>query len=209
MHEPDIEKLRRFALVVALILLTYSVAGISLAPDAAISLIGLSFKVSRPGLLPIGLVMASVYAVIRFYYYGFMLKRSPYRVRRKVIDSLHCHKRKYIGGKKKVPTFFGPINFLASLWVPDRTKAEAYIRDFPEVFPRFALARPSMKIESQETYTEDGESDGMRYEVQVVIPIRCRMAAIAQDIDYASPIWLNLVSLAVFFVRIGLKGIYA
>jgi hypothetical protein len=209
MHEPDIEKLRRFSLVVALIVLTYSVAGISLLPDPAISVIGLTFKVSRPGLLPIGLVMASIYAVIRFYYYGFMLKRSPYRVRRDVIDGLHCHKRKYIGNKKKVPTYFGPTEFWASLWVPDRAKAEAYISNFPDVFPRFALARPSMKIKGKEAYNEDGENAGMRYEVQVVIPIRCRVTAIVQDIDYASPIWLNLVSLVVFFIRIGLKGIYA
>jgi hypothetical protein len=60
MYEPDIEKLRRFSLVVALITLTYSVAGISLVPDPGISVIGLTFKVSRPDLLPIGLVLASV-----------------------------------------------------------------------------------------------------------------------------------------------------
>ena len=43
MYEPDIEKLRRFSLVVALVLLTYSVAGISLSPEAAISVIGLIY----------------------------------------------------------------------------------------------------------------------------------------------------------------------
>ena len=125
MHKPDIEKLRRFSLVVALITLTYSIAGISLAPDPGISVIGLTFKVSRPALLPIGLVMASIYAMIRFYYYGFMLKKSPYRVRRDVIDSLRCRKRLYIGGKKKVPMYYGPVEFFSSLWVPDRSKAEA------------------------------------------------------------------------------------
>jgi len=209
MHEPDIEKLRRFSLVVALIILTYSVAGISLSPDAAISVIGLTFKVSRPGLLPIGLVMASIYAVIRFYYYGFMLKKSPYRVRRNVIDTLHCRKRKYFGGKRKVPTYLGPTEFWASLWVSNRKEAEEYINNFPEVFPKFALARPLMKIEGSKTCNEDGENERMQYDVQVIIPIRCRVTAIAQDIDYASPIWLNLVSLAVFFVRFGMKGIYA
>ncbi len=209
MYEPDIEKLRRFSLVVALVLLTYSVAGISLSPEAAISVIGLIFKVSRPGLLPIGLVLASVYAMMRFYYYGFMLRKSPYRSRRNVIDTLRCHNRQYITGRKKAPIYFGPTEFRASLWVPNRTKVEEHIRNFPEVFPKFALARPSMKIEMQEVFDEDGESNGMRYDVKVVIPIRCRMAAIVQDIDYASPIWLNFISLAIFFFNIGLKGIYA
>jgi hypothetical protein len=209
MHEPDIEKLRRFSLVVALITLTYSVAGISLVPDPGISVIGLTFKVSRPGLLPIGLVIASIYAMIRFYYYGFMLKKSPYRVRRDVIDNLHCYERPYIGGRKKVPTYFGPTEFAAALWVSDRAEAKAYIASFPEAFPKFALARPSMKIEASESSTEDGESVVMSYDVQVVIPVRCRLAGIIQDVDYSSPIWLNLVSLTIFFFRIGLKGVYA
>ena len=47
---------------------------------------GMTFKVSRPGLLPIGLVTASVCTVLRFFYYGFMLKKSPYRFRRDAID---------------------------------------------------------------------------------------------------------------------------
>lgn len=107
-----------------------------------------------------------------------------------------------------MPTYFGPTEFTASLWVSNRAKAEAYIAKFPEAFPKFALARPSLKIEGSESYTEDGDSAGMMYNVQVVIPIRCRMAAIVQDIDYSSPIWLSLVSLAIFFFRIGVKGIY-
>lgn len=210
MHKPNIEKLRRFSLVVALITLTYSVAGISLVPDPSISVIGLTFKVSRPSLLLIGLVIASLCAMIRFYYYGFMLEKSPYRVRRDTINSLHCYDRRYIGGRKKVPTYFGPTKFTASLWVSDRAKAEAYMATFPEAFPKFALgARPCTKIKASESYTEDGDSAGMRYDVQVVIPIRCRLAAIIQDIDYSSPIWVNLVSLIIFFFRIGLKGIYA
>jgi hypothetical protein len=204
MCEPDIEKLRRFSLVVALITLTYSVAGISLVPDPGISVIGLTFKVSRPNLLPIGLVLASIYAVIRFYYYGFMLKKSPYRFRRNIIDNLHCSKRQYIRGRKKVPTYFGPTEFHASLWVPDKAEVKAYIENFPDAFPKFALARPSMNINSKEVFTEDGDSRGMRYDVQVVIPVRCRLAAIIQDIDYSSPIWLNLVSLTTFLYWIGM-----
>jgi len=209
MHEPDIEKLRRFSLVVGLITLTYSVAGMSLVPDPGISFIGLTFKVSRPSLLPVGLVMASIYAMIRFYYYGFMLKNSPYRDRRDAIDNLTCYEYRYSGGREKVPTYFGPTKFGASLWVPERAKAEAYIAGFPEVFPKFALARTSMKIETSESYNEDGDSAGMFYNVEVVIPIRCRLVAILQDIDYSSPVWLNMISLTIFFFRIGLKGINA
>lgn len=204
MHEPDIEKLRRFSLVVALIMLTYSLAGIAMVPDSNISVVGLTFKVSRPSLLPIGLVIASLYAMFRFYYYGFMLKESPYRVRRDILDSLNCNDRRYNRGKK-VPTYIGGTEFEAKISLFSRDEAQKYISDFPDAFPRFARARPSMKIKSGESFNEDGDSY-IWHSVMVVIPVRCRLVAVVQDIDYSSPIWLNLVALIIFFFRIGLKG---
>jgi hypothetical protein len=207
MHVPDIDKLRRFSLVVALIILTYSIAGISLIPDRDLFIMGFPFKILRPDLLPIGLIMASIYTMIRFYFYGFMLRKSPYCVRRDVIDNLHCYKLPYIGrGKKKIPTYFGPTEFTASFYDSSREKAEEYIENFPEVFPKFARARSSMKIKPTEVGNEDGDVVGTAYDVQVVIPIRCRLAAIFQDIDYSSPIWLNLISLTTFFFSIEPKG---
>jgi hypothetical protein len=121
MHEPDIEKLRRFSLAVALVLLTYSVAGVSLTPNSGISLIGLTFKLSRPDLLPIGLIIASIYSTISFYYYGFMLKKSPYRVRRDIIDGLNSWEPNFTSGKK-VPVYFGPTEFETSPFCSDREK---------------------------------------------------------------------------------------
>ena len=208
MHEPDMEKLRRFSLVVALITLTYSLAGISLTPNAGISVMGLTFKVSKPSLLPIGLVTASFYAMFRFYYYGFMLKKSPCRVRRELLNSLHCPECFGSRVNNKVGVYFGPTKFSSSISFDDRIKADEYITGFPMVFPKFAMAEPSMKIESSEAATETKEGEYYTetvYDVQVVIPIRCRLAAMIQDIDYSSPIWLNLVSLIIYFFRIGLR----
>lgn len=209
MHEPDIEKLRRFALAVALILLTYSVAGVSLKPGSGISVMGLIFEVSRPGLLPIGLVIASICAMIRFYYYGFMLKKSPYCLRHDAIDNLgdpRYMRRKNAKGKivNRVPVYLGPSKFETSIWEQSKEKAEEYCSRFPEVFPKFAGARSSAKIRPEQSFNEEGEPAGIRYTVDVEIPIRCRIAAVFEDIDYSSPIWLNLISLAIFFSRVWL-----
>jgi hypothetical protein len=173
-----------------------------MVPDSNISVVGLTFKVSRPSLLPIGLVIASFYAMFRFYYYGFMLKKSPYRVRRDILDNLYCNDRSYHRGKK-VPTYIGGTEFEAKLSSSSRESAEKYISDFPDVFPKFARARPSMKIESSEAATEDGDISTW-YSAEVNIPVRCRFVAIVQDIDYSSPVWLNLVSLIIFFFQIRL-----
>ena len=147
-----------------------------------------------------------------------MLKKSPYRVRRDVIDGLNCAELRYIGGRKTwrgnvkrkpVPVYFGPVEFTASIYESDRAKVEAYVASFPEAFPKFARGRPSLKIRGRESFTEDGEPDGMRYSADVIIPIRCRVAAIIQDIDYSSPIWLNLLALSIFFSRIWFHGVHA
>ena len=205
MYEPGIEKLRRFALAVGLILLTYSLAGISMKPDSEISVIGLTFKVSRPELLPVGLVIASLYSMIRFYYYGFMLKKSPYRLRRDAIEGLinlgPSFRRSLRGLKRKrVSVYFGSIKeFESRTWDEDRTKVEAYVADFPNIFPKFAGARASAILKYDQSRDEDGEPAGIGYTATVSIPLWCRLAAMVQDIDYFLAIGLNVISLAIFF----------
>ena len=59
---PDLERLRRFALAIGLVTLTYGVAGISLTAGATVSPFGIPFTISRPDFLPVGLAIASLYA---------------------------------------------------------------------------------------------------------------------------------------------------
>ena len=200
MHEPNLEKLRRFSLVIALVIITYSIAGISLDPDSKVSVIGVAFKVAKPELLPTGLIIASLYGMVSFYYYGFMLKKCPFRVRRDLIDELDTWEPKYVPGQK-VPIFFGPTQFETPIGYSEPEKVELYVKNFPEIFPKFARARASAKVVSSPSCTEDGEPY-TSYRASIVIPKRCRLVAIFQDIDYASPIWLNVLALAAFSYRV-------
>jgi len=204
MLEPDLEKLRRFSLTVALLILTYSVAGISLEPNSGISIIGLAFKVSQPDWLPIGLIVASIYGTISFYYYGFLLKKSPYRVRRGVLDGLYCFERPYITGKK-IRMYFGPTDFETRLSAEDPSKIQQYVDSFPDAFPKFAGASPSLQLQQEQAQTTQGKSV-TTYSAKVIIPIRCRLLAAFQDFDYSLPIWLNLGSLAIFFLQAWMRG---
>ena len=196
MYTPSIEKLRRFSLVIAMVLLTYSIAGISLDPNAQVLLVGLAFKVSRPELLPIGFVLASLYGLISYYYYAFMLAMSPYRVRRDIIDGLNSWEPSFTAGSK-VHVYFGPTEFETSPWHTDRKEVEDYVEEFPNAFPKFARARASATLVSDQNCNEDGDVY-RTYAARVIIPVRCRLAAIFQDIDYSLPIWLNCIALIVF-----------
>lgn len=202
-YEPDIDKLRRFSLVIALILLTYSVSGISLKPDLVISVIGFPLNVARPELLPIGLVIASICSIIRFYYYGFLLNKSPSRFRRDVIKKLYLGPRLRKGKIKKLLKhfYFGQIKDVdSSIYDEDRNKVESFIEGFPNIFPKFAGATASARITFSEGRDEDGEPTGtIYYGAKVSIPIRCRLSATFENIDYSVPIWLNIISLAIYW----------
>src|SRR3989442_15402457 len=102
---PDIERLRRFGLIIALILISYAAAGIELERGAKVSVLGLPFVIRRPELLSLGLMLASAYALVRFYYYGFMLSHSPQRRRKDLLHKLHGHGGY---GTYKGSVFFGP-----------------------------------------------------------------------------------------------------
>jgi hypothetical protein len=80
--EPELEKLRRFCMVIALVLITYVFAGVKVDVSKTITVLGLPLSLSRPELIPIALIIASVYNTLRFYYYGFLLRRSPAKKRR-------------------------------------------------------------------------------------------------------------------------------
>ena len=80
---PDLGRLRRFSLAVGIVLAVYSSAGVTLDPDRAISLFGLPLKVATPSIITFGLVIASIYGLVRFWYYGVMLTESPGAMRRR------------------------------------------------------------------------------------------------------------------------------
>ena len=62
---PDIEKLRRFSLMVALALIFYTASGISLDAGAKASALGIPFIINNPDLLLVCFLLASIYGFIR------------------------------------------------------------------------------------------------------------------------------------------------
>jgi hypothetical protein len=81
MNTPDLTKLRRFGLLIALILITYSVAGLDIDAPAKVNVMGLPLIIRRPDFLPVGLVLASIYCIIKYIYYGYLVQTSPTQAR--------------------------------------------------------------------------------------------------------------------------------
>ena len=83
-HGPNLQNLRRFSLVIGLSLITFSLAGIEIQADEVLRPLGFPLKISEPALVRTVLVIASVYAIIRFSFYGIFIAGTPRRRRKEL-----------------------------------------------------------------------------------------------------------------------------
>ncbi len=194
---PDLERLRRLALIAALLLISYSAAGIRLEPAAKVSLLGVPFVISTPYLLPLGLILISCYGLLRFYYYGFMLSTSPYRNRADLLRRLHPEGGY---GSYQGPSFFGPTKFSTVTLTTDSSEVETQISQLLDAFPKVGRKKPTGTLNAHRDLDEEGE-EYVSWGADFTIPTTCRLAAILQDIDYAAPVWMNLLALGTAFTR--------
>ena len=197
---PDVERLRRFALAAGLLLLTYVAAGISLDTDLHVAPLGIPFRISRPELLPIALVLATLCGMLRFYYYAVMLADSPFRVRRDLLDSLVFFPSSPCLAKSP-PMYWGPTELDSSPLTDDRSQVEQLAAKLQIAFPKFARARVKATVEAVPATDYKGE-DYVTWGLKVVIPLRCRIAALLQDVDYTAPVWFNMLVLGIAAYRL-------
>jgi len=83
---PDLDKLRRFTLIIGMILLVYSLAGVKLQSPAQIRPLGIPLEISHPEYLPVGLILVSLFAAIRFWFYAVKRSHTPAFIRRAFIN---------------------------------------------------------------------------------------------------------------------------
>ena len=197
---PNLEKLRRFTFGTGLILLAYFAAGVDLEPGAKISILGIPSIIRRPELLSTSLIVASVYALFRFYYYGFMLGHSPHSCRRNVLHKLHAEvpgsRGNYNGS-----VFFGPKVYSITPSLSNRADAETQLKEIINTFPKVGGVSVTGKVEPYHFYDEEGD-EHIAYNAHVTIPATCRVASFLQDLDYMAPILLNVGALTLAAVRI-------
>ena len=90
-HGPNLQNIRRFSLVIGLSLITFSLAGVEIQADEVLRPLGFPLKISEPGLVLPVLVIASVYAIIRFSFYGIFFAGTPRRRRKELWKDMGPH----------------------------------------------------------------------------------------------------------------------
>ena len=175
---PDLYRLRRFALAVGLVLFTYSLAAVELDMGETIRPLGVPLTVNSPEWLGIGLAVASLYALARFWYYGMATTTTPAAKRRSRLGELGVTRRYKIDNSWRA--------------FPSDLRSQ---RDLvADVFPRIPGTRIKLFPEPP------GGGTIMKIEC-IEIPLLLRLAARLQDVDYTAPIWVNGIALLTFGIR--------
>lgn len=169
---PDLEKVRRFALGVALVHLALAFAGVQLDASRQITPLGIPLKIGTPHLFAYVLLAASLYASLRFLFYAYFAVESPTALRRHVFEFLAAEELK-VGETVQYHTN-SPAN---------ARRLERFIES----------AVPGGRASADEAPTP---SAPQRWEVTYFIPKYARYLGRVQDLDYSAPIWTNVLAMA-------------
>lgn len=172
MQALDLTKLRRFALLIAIIIITYSIAGFKLDAPAKVQPLGIPLVIQRPDFLLIGLLLASLYSVIRYIYFGYFVQISPARARRLL--------------RKGSPVYAPTLNI--SLEEFTEKIADEIERYFPSIG----------KLEAK--YITSQDDSGCSVEIQV--PRLVWLLSLLEDIDYGLPIIANIMAVIVWVIML-------
>lgn len=170
MKQPDIDKLRRFALAAGLILITYFVAGVEPSPPVIFSVLGISFQIMSPEYIPIGFILVSLYGGIRFLFYGILINKSPSNIRKSMTLN---------------PTIDNPDMYMIKIEPEQKSK----------VLSELSYAFPYINRLGGVTYKEGiSESHNFGY-IYFSVNWKTRILATIHDADYTSPVWVNAFAL--------------
>lgn len=171
-ENPDLQRRRRLALVLGLILMTYSLAAIELNANATIAPLGIPLKVANPDLLGIGLALATLYATLRYTYYDLVCSLSPRRFRAVLMEE---------------ETESDETDYRYELFEGESRS---------EVLTQLNLHFPSLS--SVGVLVTEPEHEMERHIVEYKLPPYTRWLAFVQDVDYTSPVWFPFIAIGLW-----------
>ena len=170
MQSIDLTKLRRFSFLIAIILITYSIAGLELDAPAKIQPLGIPLIIQRPHFLPVGLLLASLYSVIRYIYFGYFVQISCTRARQLLRKGSPVH---------------API---LSIKLEEFTEQVA--NEVERYFP--SIGQLKAKYTTSQT--------GSQCSVEIQVPKLVWMLSLLEDIDYALPVIANIIAMVIWII---------
>lgn len=170
MQPIDLTKIRRFSLIIAIILITYSMAGLALDAPAKIQPLGIPLIIQRPDFLPVGLLLAALYSIIRYIYFGYFVQISCTRARQLLKNGSPVH----------APTL--------------GIKLEEFTEQVADEVERYF---PSIgKLETKYSTSQTGS----QCHVEIQAPMLVWVLSLLEDIDYALPVIANIIAMIAWII---------
>jgi len=169
-YVPDLQKLRRFALIIGLVLISYSLAGVELKQNEPFTPLGLPLVISRPNLVPIALILASVYTAARFFFYGVLIAGTPKRRLEELTQQLEQR-----------------VNKVQLAWTQEEIEK---IEDIKEAL-KSVVPSPWSRTHVIDSF---GSNLPALEDFLNKLPWKYGVAMFVQNSDYVSPVWVNIVA---------------
>ena len=179
----DLARIRRFSLLMGVLLISYVLAGIRIKPGETFEAYGFSWEILRPELLPIGLALGSLYGLISYTMNAFVFRRSPRRQRASALRSLSKSDREN-------ETWYSE-SFTA------REAVDVFGSRLMELFP--PARRRDVEVDTVTQHPS--EMSGLRiplYSLKVRLPDASVRLARVRDVDYLLPVFVNISALAIY-----------
>ncbi|MEE9189642.1 MAG: hypothetical protein V3U16_02615 [Candidatus Neomarinimicrobiota bacterium] len=180
-NKPDLYRTRRFTLILSLILISYSIAGVTLNVENGISPIGIPLNISNPNLLGIGLAIACIYGIFQYGYFYIMMSLSPRKARKRVYEGLLPDGTNYSKTDKK--------------YIEEVQKA------LDEYFPRVYNQKEILfNVVQDPEYSDKGVPESTSHFLAKDFKISCitKVLYYIEDLYFYAPIWLPIVAITMF-----------
>jgi len=167
---PEKDKLRRFSLIIGIVLFTYSIAAVKLDVNAVIHPLGIPLKIEYPNIIGIGLVLASVYSTLRYIYYAIIVRICPMEARKLIREG-------------------SPLVFEWKLLTSGSESTEHKMTAINRYYPKGLDLSLKNKLMNNQTETYPAN----------IIPLPARLITWLEDVDYFAPVWVNLFAILFWF----------
>ena len=169
-------------------------AGIDLRPDADHSILGITFRVKNPNVFVLAIVIANLYGLLRYLFYGVSLRESPSKTKLRLLEEIG----------EVTPTQGTPDNLLIDdanttlrfgtryVVATEKTSSVTSIMDqWVSSYPKIGKHKAGY---SKSVVPLDSQTELY----QLFVPWQCQIASHVQTIDHWLPVVSNSVALIWF-----------
>ena len=177
MENHNTEKMRRFALSIGIVLLVYAIADVKLNLEKDIIILGIPLLIKNSFIIGIGLVLVSIYATLRYLYFGIIIGITPKKARDNLLDN------RLPDGTRVTAQSTSP-NYLDTNECKDILQKEV-----DKYFP---------VIRGEERTYSDATADGTVYKFQIEPKKYSSVVGRLHSFDHWLPFWINFIAIIVF-----------